>query len=107
MLDQAYTAYDNLELEAAEQTLVQALALSSAYAIEPRLRADLNFLLGIVSDGLYGDPEITAGHFLSGLEADRNAQLNPYYTNPNLDSLFAQALASLPAPPPPHLYRPS
>jgi len=96
MLDQAYDEYDLLELEAAEVTLNQALSLADAYDVEAALVADLHLMMGIVADGLYGDDIVTMDHFAAGLEVDRGAQLNPYYTNPDLDALFEEAFESLP-----------
>jgi hypothetical protein len=98
LLEQSWDHYDLLELEEGVQALEQALALADAYDVGPELVADVLLMLGIFEDAQYGDPERTIARFEEGLALQRDAQLNPYYTNPNLDGLLETARQRIPEP---------
>ncbi|MCA9563527.1 MAG: hypothetical protein KC561_08560, partial [Myxococcales bacterium] len=103
MLEESFDHYDMLELEEARDVLNQALVLGETADVDASLRARVLLMLGIVENALTGDDAVTVDRFVEGLLLDRDAELNVYYSNPDLEALLDEARDQLPPEAPPIL----
>lgn len=91
LFDQSLDHYDGLQLEDAVRVLEEALGVAENYSVESELVADVYLMLGIVEQALYGDADRTIERFVEGLSVSAEAELNPYYTNPDLEAMLDRA----------------
>lgn len=99
LIDQSLDHYDTLMLEDAVRVLLEALQVAESEAVDGAIVAEAHLMLGIVDHALYADSDRTIDHFVRGLTEDRSAELNPYYTNPELDGLLAASRERVPDEP--------
>jgi hypothetical protein len=90
---QAMEAYNNLEIEQAQQLLQQALDAATRGHVTgaPLARTYVN--LGIVAIAGLGDNGAGLNYFVSGLQADGSVALDPLLSTPDIQLIWTQAHA--------------
>lgn len=89
---QGMEAYNNLEIEQAQQLLLQALQAAQRGGVtgSPLARTYLN--LGVVAIGGMGDNGAGLDYMVRALQADPNVQLDPLTSTPDIQTVFALAV---------------
>ncbi|MCS6797472.1 MAG: hypothetical protein NZ898_02890 [Myxococcota bacterium] len=85
---QAMEDYTNLEIEAAQQKLLRALQIAERSGVTgaPLARTLVN--LGVVAIGGLGDNAAGLQYFIRAIQADRNVQLDPLTSTPDIQTMF-------------------
>ncbi|MCB9528770.1 MAG: hypothetical protein R3F65_02280 [bacterium] len=94
LLREAREAYDNLELDVAEQSLDRAIRLGEDNRLATPRLAEAYIQRGILYHVRDKDTERAVADFISALQIDDRAQLDPLVSTPSLEKLFDEARAS-------------
>lgn len=96
LVEQAYDAYDNLQLPAAQARLQEAIELAGQAGAAPRPTAEAWIMLGVVRSALGAPDGEVLDAFVQGLIVDSAVEVHPYYATPTLSELLVQARAIAP-----------
>ncbi len=91
MTAEAMEAYNNLDIDRAGQTLVEAIELANQNGVSGPPLARANMSLGVVYVGGLGDNTNGLVHFLAAVCADPNIQLDPLTSTPDIQTVFQLA----------------
>jgi hypothetical protein len=106
LLEQAFDAYDMLQLQAAQARLQEAIDFANQSGRRSRAVADCYVMLGVVRYAISGNDSDALDPFVQALLIDDGVEVHPYYATPTLEELLAQARnvvprGGTPATPPP------
>lgn len=96
LLEQAFDAYDMLQLQAAQARLQEAIDLANQAGLRSRAVADTYVMLGVVRHAISGEDGDAIDAFVQALMVDPAAEVHPYYATPTLEGLMEQARAIAP-----------
>lgn len=99
LLGDAYADYDMLQLDAAEEKLIEAIQIAADNGVRSPGTAAAYIMLGVVWAAQTGDVNDARQPFVDGLSVDPVAEIHPYYATPSLVALLEEVRAETPAAP--------
>ena len=105
LLDDARSYYDNLELDAAEERLNDAVRLAEQFDLRTAVVAEVYIQRGIIHHVRDQNADAAVRDFVEALVIDERARLDRNLSTPSAERLFAEAREAArrrtPPPPPP------
>ncbi len=92
LLNEARQAYDNFELDAADDSLQRALAAGRRAGVRGRVMAEVHIQIGLVISIRDKDRARTTEAFREALREDPEVRLDRNVATPTLEGMFAEAM---------------
>lgn len=100
LVAEAMANYDQLELDAAQTALAEAIRLTQQRDLRTPDAAQAWIMSGVINYALTGDGAQALNPFVEALLIDYTAEISPYYATPTLNEIMGQARMIVPAPGP-------